>query len=279
MYRRNASASTADPTAATELVLFATNDGDLYAGQGKSIITNLAKKMAKGQYVPLAAAKLWGYFADSAAQKYAWEFGSRKPGTRSWHQQGKDGNGMFNAATRRMAASEIEDRFREEVQHEAASVKPARSARKNGTRMDVLREDARKSGYAVETYSPGDGVTRYRFFSLAEMAQKGVSEREQSYFGPLNGVHTALGLAAAKKWLARAPSVRRNGGQTYNGHPSRAHWNVALWVGNDYGLYQAVSRMGKAEAVEYLMHSFPRTPDGVKMTKTLAAYAWRSLHD
>ena len=80
-------------------------------------------------------------------------------------------------------------------------------ARKNSTRRDVLQEDARKSGYLVETYSPGDGTTRYKFFSLAEMARKGVSEREQSYFGPLDGVHTALGLAAAKKWLARAPST------------------------------------------------------------------------
>jgi len=201
MYRRNASASSADTTAATELALFAANDGDLYRSQAQPIITNLAKKMGKGQYDEAKAAKLWGYFANTAAQKYAWEFGDRKRGTRSWREQSVDGNGMFNAATRRFASAELEHHYRDEV----------------------------------------------------------------------------TSLATTARMSAR--SNPRSSGQTYNGHPSRAHWNVALWVANDYGLYQAVSRMGKAEAVEFLMDSFPRTPDGVKMTKTLAAYAWRSLKD
>jgi len=85
--------------------------------------------------------------------------------------------------------------------------------RPNGARMDVLREMAHKAGYLVETYSPGDGTTRYRFFDLAEMQRKGVSAQEQTYFGPLNGVHTALGLAAAKKFLSggakKAPAKKR----------------------------------------------------------------------
>jgi hypothetical protein len=115
MYRRNASASSADTTAATELALFAANDGDLYRSQAQPIITNLAKKMSKGQYDEAKAAKLWGYFANSAAQKYAWEFGDRKRGTRSWREQSIDGNGMFNAATRRFASAELEQHYRDEV--------------------------------------------------------------------------------------------------------------------------------------------------------------------
>jgi hypothetical protein len=185
MYRRNASATTADPTATTELVLFATNDGDLYAGQGQSIIANLSKKMANGQYDTAKAAKLWGYFADSAAQKYAWEFGSRKPGTRSWHQQGKDGNGMFNAATRRMAASEIEASFREEVQDKAASIKPARSARKNGGKVTMASIRAANKAAGGHWFSRGTnkffgskvvaGPYGGRFFVTAE--KSGFDER------------------------------------------------------------------------------------------------------
>lgn len=38
-------------------------------------------------------------------------------------------------------------------------------------------------------HSPGDGVTRYRFFT----------NPKNDYFGPENGIHTALGLKAA--WL------------------------------------------------------------------------------
>ena len=38
----------------------------------------------------------------------------------------------------------------------------------------------------MATYSPGDGVTRYRFF-----------EKPSDYFGPENGTYTALGLKEA----------------------------------------------------------------------------------
>jgi hypothetical protein len=79
------------------------------------------------------------------------------------------------------------------------------------TRKDELQRLAHAAGYHVEAYSPGDGMTRYRFFDLAEMDRKGVSVREMSYFGPLNGVDTALGLAAAKKWLSKSHMMRRNG--------------------------------------------------------------------
>jgi len=95
-----------------------------------------------------------------------------------------------------------------EAQRKKTFVKKYNPSR-GGTRKSALAADAHAAGYAVETYSPGDGTTRYKFFSLAEMASQGISEREQSYFGPLNGIHTALGLAAAKKWLARAPSLPR----------------------------------------------------------------------
>ena len=81
---------------------------------------------------------------------------------------------------------------------------------KTPTRKDELMRLAHEAGYHVESYSPGDGVTRYRFFDLAEMDRKGVSMREMSYFGPLNGVDTVLGLAAAKKWLSKSRARRHN---------------------------------------------------------------------
>lgn len=28
--------------------------------------------------------------------------------------------------------------------------------------------------------------------------------------------------------------------KTYNGYKDRGHWNIALWLFNDYGLYQLV---------------------------------------
>lgn len=61
--------------------------------------------------------------------------------------------------------------------------------------------------------------------------------------------------------------------KTYNGHKDRGHWNIALWLFNDYNLYQLVeaarekysTRRGQAR---YLMSMLTgeKTPDGFKFT-------------
>lgn len=51
------------------------------------------------------------------------------------------------------------------------------------------------SGWSVETWSPGDGVTRYRFFKNAPA--------DQTYFGPRDGVYTALGAKEADEYSHR----------------------------------------------------------------------------
>ena len=60
---------------------------------------------------------------------------------------------------------------------------------KKKTKIQAL-SDSLPRGYAVCTRSPGDGVTRYRFFKGAP--------KNQSYFGPHNGIVTVLGLKAAE---------------------------------------------------------------------------------
>lgn len=50
--------------------------------------------------------------------------------------------------------------------------------------------------------------------------------------------------------------------QPYNGHKNWTHWNVALWLGNDEGLYN--------QAMEYKNKS---TPKGKLYTPRRAAYA------
>lgn len=59
---------------------------------------------------------------------------------------------------------------------------------KRKTRLQQL-EDLLPSRFMVRTWSPGDGVTRYRFFENAPP--------NQSYFGPQNGIYTALGYKEA----------------------------------------------------------------------------------
>ena len=55
------------------------------------------------------------------------------------------------------------------------------------TRVQELRDYCETGSFHVTTYSPGDGVTRYRFFS----------KEGNDYFGPDEGDWTALGIAEA----------------------------------------------------------------------------------
>jgi hypothetical protein len=64
---------------------------------------------------------------------------------------------------------------------------------KKKTRVEELQDYARAVGLAVKTWSPGDGVTRYRFFDKPGPGQ--------TYFGPASGIYTALGLKEAWNYL------------------------------------------------------------------------------
>jgi hypothetical protein len=74
---------------------------------------------------------------------------------------------------------------------------------KKKTRFEELQDYAKGVGLHVATWSPGDGVTRYRFFEKAG----------NTYFGPDNGIYTALGLKDAWNYLY--------GGSYYK--PARSH--------------------------------------------------------
>lgn len=61
-----------------------------------------------------------------------------------------------------------------------------------GWRRRNLMRRVVEAGLRVATHSPGDGVTRYRFFK---------SKKRVSYFTHV-GIYTALGLTEAEAWLA-----------------------------------------------------------------------------
>ena len=75
--------------------------------------------------------------------------------------------------------------------------------------------------------------------------------------------------------------------KSYNGHPSHALWNVALWFGNDEGLYElarwAIRRTKtKDAAARQLMETLKdcnmtHTPDGTAYSLTNVRYALRGL--
>ena len=62
-------------TAARELYIYATNNGDLYRRQISYIENNLRKKIAKGVYDHNKAVDAFYYAADSASRLYNRDFG------------------------------------------------------------------------------------------------------------------------------------------------------------------------------------------------------------
>jgi len=88
-----ASRGEVDQDALTELDLYLENTSELYA-QKQAILRNLQKKIDKGQYDHALAPKLWLYWVDEGAKRYAKEFGGK------WNE-------IFNKATREALAAQI----------------------------------------------------------------------------------------------------------------------------------------------------------------------------
>lgn len=72
--------------------------------------------------------------------------------------------------------------------------------------------------------------------------------------------------------------------KTYNGHKNWQYWNVALWIGNDEGLYNLARdcrRQGHnlSQAAELFLQSVgtEQTPDGAKWTKSAVSAAIQDL--
>lgn len=65
---------------------------------------------------------------------------------------------------------------------------------KRTSRLESLKREAARRNLYVATYSPGDGVTRYRFI-------RSRGGKPVSYFAD-NGIYTALGIGQAETWLS-----------------------------------------------------------------------------
>lgn len=73
----------------------------------------------------------------------------------------------------------------------------------------------------------------------------------------------------------------------YQGHRNRAHWNVALWIGNDEGLYRLAldclrGRKTKDEAAKAMLAALreaniTHTPDGAAYSVTAIRAALAGL--
>lgn len=190
-----------DEHAKTELDLYMDNDAGLYQRK-QSFLKNVHTKMKRGTYDPGQAPKLWAYWVKEGAKKFTKEFGT-----------------AFSKATIEALAKEVAKHEHDKIQrgeyapefpavHGQTRHDPASKGKK--TRYEALHEEAKSRGYYVARWSPGDGVTRYRFFQ----------NPGNNYFGPENGVYTALGLKEAYEFL-RGKKGHSSNDPAWYGQPRR----------------------------------------------------------
>ncbi len=75
----------------------------------------------------------------------------------------------------------------------------------------------------------------------------------------------------------------------YNGHPSKAAWNVSLWIHNDEGLYRMAREFrsyatSNKEAASRMLEALHRqgvteTPDGFTYSKSTIELAMSGILD
>jgi len=92
---------------ARELSLYIENDSDLYRQQTTPIILNLARKIKRGIFSHVKAAKLFRYLADNGAKKYSTEFDVPQPGVTHSTWQRYKGFGAFSAKVRNETAKHL----------------------------------------------------------------------------------------------------------------------------------------------------------------------------
>lgn len=105
-----------DMTAARELALWTTNDGQLYRQQTQPIIKNLAKKKRLRIYDEAQALKAWFNLAGSGAQSYTKRFGDPKPNPFAKSSS----YGIFDVPTRWETAKIIAQHYAEQLDEAAA---------------------------------------------------------------------------------------------------------------------------------------------------------------
>lgn len=95
-----------DSIAMDELELYIENDSDLYRQQFIPIIKNIKRKLKSGKYDHKLAPKLWLYFVENGAKKYAKEFASPS----EW----KD---MFVKSDRMILAQKLADYYFDNIEN------------------------------------------------------------------------------------------------------------------------------------------------------------------
>ncbi len=187
-------------TEVRELVLYITNDGDLYRRQAQPIIKNLQKKIAKGTYDAGKAVKLWGYLADAGAQKYTKEFDAQ-PGLHGSY-------GAFSAADRRAAAKDLQESYEEELR----STNPRghhRARRRNPSGVTTTVHTVGQTQVIINRWRNRNATA---FITVTAQGPKGVKSWDAKSQGPSAGGYSKPDQAIERVYHKIAGSYPSWGG-------------------------------------------------------------------
>lgn len=242
----------------TEIKLFAENDYDLYRQQGKPIIDNLAKKMAKGQFDPAKAVKLYGYLADSAVKKYSVEqMGKRTPTLT-----------ILNKNDRELLAQQLFEAYAEEIADTAKQYAPKRKtnpAKKTvSQKVSQLVHEGYPQRQAVAVALSEQRAGKVKYDPTA--VNKAISTSRQK-IGKTEGrtIHRLLmgrsGNPAKVKYRNLATDLKGDQRVGYSVHlPSQPGHNAIAWFSKKADAVkvaqEAADRTGKDLAVSRVQNYF-----------------------
>lgn len=154
-----------------EIKLVAENDENLYRRQGRPIVENLAKKMAKGTFDAAKAVKLYEYLADSAVKDYSVsQFGKRTPTLT-----------ILSKPERQVLAQQLFESYADEIEYAAKEImaksgkKTTRTNPSKRSRSAVVLNPAKKRSYTVYCQVDGQSINSWTklatFYSATKATQ------------------------------------------------------------------------------------------------------------
>ncbi len=119
-----------DEDAVKELELYFDNDRQLYDSKWNDYYKNLVVKKAQGKYDSKSAEKLFMYFIEKAARKYAKEFSSNE----------KEWSTVFSKPTREQIAKDLVDEFESEFKNNPKSFEKFIPKKYKGNKIESIEE-------------------------------------------------------------------------------------------------------------------------------------------
>jgi hypothetical protein len=197
-----------------EIKLVAVNDANLYRQQGRPIIENLAKKLAKNQFDATKAVKLYQYLADSAVKKYSTEQLDKKTPTLT----------ILSKPERQILAQNLFEYYADEIKDASEDYLPKRKT--NPAKKTVSQKISQlvhegypqKQSIAIALSEQRKGKVKSNPMIISAQADKNLSKQgSRGYIRKLLDQYSDMGhLVSIKQARTGSIAIALDGGRYIN---------------------------------------------------------------